>query len=65
MQRVDVLDLSGRLVRRLASGWSAAGARSLTWDGTDTVGAPLPAGIYLVRARVGDAVTRTRVTLVR
>ncbi len=46
---LDVFDAGGRLVRRLDSGSVSAGLHSLDWDGRDDAGAPLAAGIYLVR----------------
>jgi hypothetical protein len=64
VQDVDVLDLSGRLVRRLSSSWQPRGARRLAWDGTDARGARLPAGVYLVRLRVGGQLALARVTMI-
>jgi hypothetical protein len=65
VQSVDVLDLSGRLVRQLGSGWQPRGSRRLQWDGADAAGARLPAGVYLVRLRAGAQSALARVTLVR
>ncbi len=64
-QSVDVLDLSGRLVRRVTAGWQPAGARTVRWDGIDGAGRPAPAGVYLVRLRAGEHETRTRIALLR
>jgi Ca-activated chloride channel family protein len=44
---VKVYDLTGRLVKVLLSGSQAAGAQSVTWDGTDFSGNPVAAGIYI------------------
>jgi hypothetical protein len=44
---VKVYDLTGRLVKVLLSGSQAAGAQSVTWDGTDFNGNPVAAGIYI------------------
>jgi hypothetical protein len=62
---LEVLDLSGRRVRRLASGWEARGTRSVGWDGLDESGAPAPAGTYLVRLRSASRSAQSRVTLLR
>ena len=43
---VDVFDVSGRLVRRLALG---AGSRSVDWDGRSSSGAPVGSGVYHAR----------------
>jgi hypothetical protein len=63
VQRLTVRDLQGRVVRRLAEGWRAAGARYESWDGRDEAGARLPAGIYLLTLDAGGRTTTQRVTL--
>ena len=65
VQTLDVLDLSGRMVRHLSSGWQPRGTRRLSWDGSDAGGGRLPAGVYLVRLRAGAHTALTRVTIVR
>jgi subtilisin family serine protease len=51
--RIEIFDVLGRRVRFLYEGPWLTG-RPLHWDGTDDLGLPLGAGIYFVRARVGD-----------
>jgi hypothetical protein len=65
VQRVEVLDLAGRVVRRLADGWQPAGARRVAWDGTDAGGQRLPPGVYLVRVRDDARSAQVRVALLR
>ena len=48
---VTVSDLSGRLVRTLASGIASAGPHRARWDGTDASGRAVAAGVYVVRLR--------------
>lgn len=62
-QDLEVIDLLGRTIRRLSAGPAEAGMRQVEWDGRDDLGARAPAGIYMVRLRVGDRIQRTRVTL--
>ncbi len=62
---VEVFDLSGRRVRVLLEGTAEAGPGGVAWDLRDRQGVPLPRGIYLVRARLGDAVFVRRVALAR
>jgi DNA-binding beta-propeller fold protein YncE len=50
--QVDAFDLAGRRVRTLAHGTWPAGAATLRWALDDERGRPLPAGLYLVRARL-------------
>ncbi|MCY3762724.1 MAG: hypothetical protein OXH50_15860, partial [Gemmatimonadetes bacterium] len=47
--RVEVYDLSGRLVSRLSDDSQAAGRHKVTWTGRDGSGGLAPPGIYLVR----------------
>ena len=57
--RLEVLDLSGRRLRVLASGHLPAGRRSVVWDGRDEAGRALPSGIYLCRLQAaGGSFTR-------
>ncbi len=53
--RVEILDLSGRRVRRLAEGQWPAGRTEMTWDLSDDRGRPQAPGLYWVRAQVGAA----------
>jgi hypothetical protein len=62
MQDLQVLDLLGRTIRHLPAGEVQAGARRLMWDGKNDSGGRVPAGIYLVRMRIGDRVRLTRIT---
>jgi hypothetical protein len=47
--RVDVLDVRGRLIRRLQDGDLDAGMQAVSWDGRTDDGGPVPSGVYLVR----------------
>ena len=62
---LEVLDASGRRVRRMPSVWQESGARHVFWDGSNDAGGRVPPGIYLVRLRFGDRTAETRVTLLR
>jgi len=47
--RLGVYDMSGRLVRTLATGTLVAGVHRYDWDGADDQGHALPGGVYLYR----------------
>ena len=64
LAQVDILDLEGRVVRRLPPAWLGAGARQ-EWDGTDTAGRRAPAGLYLVSVHRAGAVRSTRFVLLQ
>ena len=51
--RVEVYDLSGRLVNEVHDEHESAGRHSLAWDGVDQSGALVPPGLYLLRVDVG------------
>jgi hypothetical protein len=50
---LEIFDVAGRSVRRLA--FPAAGPAQLRWDGRDSRGMPVPAGIFLAWVRQGEA----------
>jgi len=58
--RLDVFDVAGRHVRRLVDRAAEAGPHDAVWDGADRRGARLPAGVYLVRLRVGASESTVR-----
>ena len=62
--RIDAYDVTGRLVKTLASGEHSAGTFDLTWDLRDSNGQMLRAGVYLVRGQIGERVFLRRVTMV-
>ncbi|MBN2561176.1 MAG: T9SS type A sorting domain-containing protein [Phycisphaerae bacterium] len=64
--RIQVLDLAGRKIRDLRSGELLdAGQHSLSWDGRDNAGRPMPSGVYLCRFEVGSHAETRKMTLVR
>ncbi|MEZ4650026.1 MAG: FlgD immunoglobulin-like domain containing protein [Candidatus Eisenbacteria bacterium] len=62
---VTLFDSSGRSLRRLVDHTAQGGWLTASWDGKDDAGRSVPAGVYYVRARVGDASTEGRVLVVR
>ncbi len=61
---IDVIDVSGRVVRRLVRG-AAADAGLVWWDGTDDGGRTVASGVYVVRATVDTRVRSRRVVRLR
>ncbi|MGH7742915.1 MAG: FlgD immunoglobulin-like domain containing protein, partial [Candidatus Eiseniibacteriota bacterium] len=54
-----VFDISGRAVRTLVSGATAAGEHSMHWDGQTSAGRSAPGGLYFISLKSGaDQVTR-------
>ncbi len=63
---LDVYDVAGRHVRRLAHGaWREAGRHEVVWDGRDEHGAQVAAGVYVYRLRVGSLEQTRRMVLLK
>jgi hypothetical protein len=62
---LDVFDVSGRLVKRLAQGAHPEGLHEALWNGEDHGGEPVGAGIYFLSLQVGDRLETSRVVRIR
>jgi subtilisin family serine protease len=60
---LGIYDTAGRLVRTLLDGVIPAGPHASVWDGADTGGEPVAAGLYFARLESGGRMVRQ--TLVR
>lgn len=60
---VDVFDVRGAHVRRLAEGMFPAGPSTVSWDARDASGRAVPAGVYFVALTSGAESDRARVVL--
>ena len=60
---ISVFDLQGRLIKRIFTGSVSAGSPSFSWDGKDSAGRTVAAGMYFIRAhsRAGTTVQRLQV----
>jgi hypothetical protein len=56
---LQVLDVNGRVVRRLLDADVAAGQRHAEWDGRTDAGDPVAPGVYVIQLR-GDGVRSAR-----
>jgi len=62
--RLELFDVGGRRVRRLADGSFAAGAHALTWDGLGDSGRRVAAGVYFARVEAAGRSAVMRVVRV-
>jgi hypothetical protein len=62
---VDVFDIAGRRVARLANGTFAAGAHRVHWDGRDDANGRVAAGVFLARLTTAAGSATRRVVWVR
>ncbi len=63
--RVDICDVRGRVVRRLADGQRPAGAVALVWDGRGDDGGVAPSGLYVVRVDAPGLAGTAKVVLAK
>jgi hypothetical protein len=62
---VQILDVTGRVIRVLLDGPHPPGDYSLIWDGRDDAGRKVPAGVYLTRIETAEGVKTGRVVVAR
>lgn len=62
---LEIYDVRGRLVRRLAATGNASGSTTLRWDGHDEAGAAAPNGVYFARQAAGGGSAIERIVLLR
>jgi hypothetical protein len=62
---LSTYDLAGRLVRRIERAVEGSGAQRWRWDGIDGSGRSLSPGVYSLELKVGSAVARSRLVVVR
>jgi hypothetical protein len=60
---VDVYDIGGRHIRRLLDGRFEAAIHHVAWNHRDDHGVDVPAGVYILRARVGAKTFAKRVVI--
>jgi subtilisin-like proprotein convertase family protein len=63
--RIEILDVSGRLVRTLVDRPMAEGAHAVTWDGRDESRNSVAAGIYFYRLKSGADSRIKRMSVIR
>jgi len=51
---VAIYNIQGQMVRRLFAGKQTAGVHTLTWNGRNEAGAPVPSGVYFYRVHAGQ-----------
>lgn len=63
--RLRVFDVLGRQVRTLASRKMSAGIHQIIWDGRNSAGAGVAAGIYFASLKTGNEIKTIKLLLVR
>lgn len=62
---VRIFDVTGAVVRVLATGPTAAGRHSIEWNATDAQGRRVRSGVYVVRIRLGEFVRSQKLMVMR
>jgi len=63
--RIDVIDVTGRVVRTMEAGELPAGRQIVTWDGRDNEGHPVASGVYLARLQAGEFEAASKMVLLK
>lgn len=63
--KLEVFNLAGQQVSRLADGLHASGIYKLRWDGRDENGKALASGVYLYRLEAGTQIKTRKLVLLR
>jgi flagellar hook assembly protein FlgD len=63
--RMQIYDVTGRLVRTLVDEAIAAGPHTVVWQGRDDHGARVASGVYFVAYRTQEKTLREKLTLVK
>jgi len=63
--RLEVYDISGRLIKLLANGKQPKGWQVARWEGTDGGGSPVASGVYFYRLRAGKEIVSKKMVLLR
>ena len=62
---IKIFDITGSIVRTLVCKNKKAGYYKVIWDGRDTVGRDLPAGVYFCKFVVGNFTSTKKLILIR
>ncbi|MCK4409012.1 MAG: T9SS type A sorting domain-containing protein, partial [Candidatus Eisenbacteria sp.] len=63
--RITVYNVAGQIVATVCDRQFPAGRHSVVWDGTDSAGRRVPAGIYFYRLEAGEHASTKKMILVR
>ncbi len=63
--KLQVFDISGRLVKTLAEGSFEQGVHTVLWNGRDERGHTLSSGVYFYRLKAGERILNRRLVILR
>ena len=62
---LSIYDMLGREVAQLVNITQQAGFKSVQWDGSDSMGKPVSAGVYLYQIQAGEFVQTKKMVLLK
>jgi hypothetical protein len=63
--QLEIFDVTGRFVKRIASGVYASGPHRVSWNGTDAKGNAVSSGVYIYRLTAGKRAISKKMILLR
>lgn len=65
MVEISIVDLNGKVIRKLNKGNQSAGMHNLTWDGIIDNGAKAQTGIYFFNVKFNNLVQTNKIILIK
>jgi predicted CXXCH cytochrome family protein len=65
MVKVDVYDVTGKLISTLVNESMDRGTYSVTWDGNDSRGARVASGVYLYKMQAGNFISTKKMLMIK
>ena len=62
---ITIYNMAGQQIRKLESGFMAAGPHDFTWDGRDDDGVEVSSGVYIAETVSGDMLATYRMSLIK
>ncbi len=63
--QIEVYNVKGQLIKTLENSQKATGDHNVNWNGTDTNGKPVPAGMYFYKMKVGKFSSTKKMVLLK
>ncbi|MDP7037278.1 MAG: T9SS type A sorting domain-containing protein, partial [Candidatus Marinimicrobia bacterium] len=62
---LTIYDMNGREINQLVKNNQETGFKTVVWNGTDKIGRPVSAGVYLYQIHAGDFVQTKKMVLLK
>lgn len=65
MVKIEIYNIRGQRIRRFSPGRQHSGRHTVVWDGRNTAGMPVAAGVYIYRIYAGDQMAGGKLCVLR